>query len=73
MLLLLVLSKIYTNLSLASFRALASSGFKPCFSFMLHADFKFRRAFYNVVYCAKFRSFQSLLYFACLQELKYRF
>ena len=40
---------------------------------MLYADFKFRRALYNVVYCAQFRSFQSLLYFACLQELKYRF
>ena len=26
-----------------------------------------------MIYCAKFRSFQSLLYFACLQELKYRF
>ena len=29
---------------------------------MLYADFKFRHAFYNVVYCDKFRSFHKIVH-----------
>ena len=40
---------------------------------MLYANFKFRRAFHDAVCCAKFRSFQSLLFFACFARTEVPF
>ena len=57
----------------ASFRAHASSSFEARSSFMLFVNFKSRRAFHDMVYCAKFRNFQSLLFFCVLTRTEVLF
>ena len=57
---------IDTLLVVASFRALTSLSFEPCFSLCRYVNFRFRRTFNDVV-------FKVLLFSHFLQELKYRF
>ena len=53
--------------SVASFRALTSLSFEPCFSLCYYVNLRFRRTFNDVV-------FKVLLFsHFFLQELKYRF